>query len=31
VQLVFNKTENGAVDKMIIHQGGQEIESKKIE
>jgi predicted esterase len=31
VQLVFNKNENGAVDKVIIYQGGQEMESKKIE
>ena len=31
VQITFNTTESGAVDKMIVHQGGQDIEIKKVE
>ncbi|MCG6959868.1 prolyl oligopeptidase family serine peptidase [bacterium BMS3Abin03] len=31
VQITFNKNENGTVDKMIVHQGGQDTEIKKVE
>jgi predicted esterase len=31
LQVIFNKKADGKVDKMIIHQGGQEFDSKKIE
>ncbi|MEJ2494873.1 MAG: DUF3471 domain-containing protein, partial [Ignavibacteriaceae bacterium] len=31
VQITFNKNENGTVDKMIVHQGGQDTEINKVE
>jgi predicted esterase len=31
LQVIFNRKTDGVVDKMIIHQGGQDIDSKKIE
>ena len=31
VQLSFSKNANGVVDKMIVHQGGQDVEFKKTE
>ena len=31
VQITFNKNADGAVDKMIVHQGGQDMEFKKTE
>ncbi len=31
VQITFNKNANGTVDKMIVHQNGQDIEIKKVE
>ena len=31
VQITFNKNDSGVVDKMIVHQGNQDIEIKKVE
>ena len=31
LQIIFNRKTDGAVDKMVVHQGGQEHECKKIE
>jgi hypothetical protein len=31
MQITFNKKENGTVDKMIVHQGGRDMEISKVE
>jgi hypothetical protein len=31
LQLTFSKNSEGKVDKMIVHQGGQDIEFKRVE